>query len=403
MEREARDEARATPWGTAFFPGTARDQPFFLNNCRGMLSILMAENNDVAKPEDPLTCATLGRWLVNPWKFLLPRFQGSEFETITTGDSKDMQSGLMATLAMVGKSMRMMPATAGGRKSFSVREWCEARGRGENPGWLFFTSTKVTAESTRPLKSAVLDNIILSVQAKPTTRGRVPHVWIFLDEVGTALNRLPQLTEGMTNLRKAGATVVLGIHDMPQLEERYDRAANTVMNQAGTLIAFSVNDPTAAKYLQERAGSAEIMRLVENRPMHIFATHRSRSWTPQIVTEPVVMAAEFQNRDPFHGYVIHRGMVLEMETVQPDLPMVAKRTERLIPLVDYTPSVVDPWDLPCPVELDPAEAPCPIDDEPVPAAVAKKVGRPSKTQGQNVLAFAQAPRPDDIGEPVPMD
>jgi hypothetical protein len=390
FEREAPDEAHGLAWGKAFFPGQAREQPFFLDWGRQMFGFLMSRYNEENAPKQPIaqdqtvTCANFAQWLANPLLEIMPRFARSEFATAASPLAKDQQAGLFGQLAKIASIFRMMPASKQDRSVFSVREYCADRLAGKQPGWIFLTSTKMTAEAVKRIHTAIIDTLILGNQARPTTWRKPRHIYFFLDELPTSLDRVPQLMLGITNLRRSGGTVILGIHDMAQMEEKYgEKGAVTVMNQANITIGFGQGDASAAKYLEMKAGHREILRMVETRPLDWWGQRRARSWSTQIVTEPVIMAAEIQGLPPFHGFVIHRGMILPITTDEMPEVIVHKRRERLIPpFVPEMPSI----------ESEENAIPVWEDEDLVPVWVgeeepkeARRRGRPAKVQGVNLF------------------
>ncbi|MGI9070449.1 MAG: type IV secretion system DNA-binding domain-containing protein [Bryobacteraceae bacterium] len=326
LEGEAKDEAQATPWAQAFWPDEPRQQPFFKRHPRAIMAYLLSRYSAFNEPELPATCAALGYWLSMPVeKEILPRLRGTEHAD-SLKRSSDQSQGLKSTLGEIAKPLRMMPATPEGREKFSVREWSRKR-----QGWIFMTSTPLTADALLPLQSAMLDMLILSTQ-NPAERGvKLPKIWFVLDEVAS-LQKLPQLEGGMTKQRASGGTLILGIHDHAQMKKRYgEEGSTTVMAQAGTNIFLQTEDGTAARYVEQFIGHEEIERIQENRPVHIETKHRSRSWTNQTVDSPVVTASEIQALPRFSGYVKQEGKVVQIQVQKLARHVKTKRLERIIP------------------------------------------------------------------------
>ncbi len=144
--------------------------------------------------------------------------------------------------------------------------------------------------------TAIADMAILHTQAEVHDRD-VPRVWMVLDEAAT-MGRIGQLESGMTKQRASGNPIVLGFHDLPQLEQRYgEKGAQTITAQAYTNIIVGTGSDKEALHIEKMIGHEEIDRVTENRPWHLMLFnkgHRARSVTNQITTTAPVTAAEIQ-------------------------------------------------------------------------------------------------------------
>jgi hypothetical protein len=376
FESEAKDEAQATPWGSAFWPELPRSQPFFRNYAKGIFSFLMSRY--------PAPMSTLGYWLAHPEKEVAPKLKGTEFAVATDPKAPQQGAGIWATLGEVSKALRMMPATPEGRRQFSVREFAAKR-----TGWIFMTSDPLTAEALLPLQSAVIDLLILSTQAPPAPGVKLPKVWFVLDELAS-MQRLPQLQSGMTKQRASGNVLILGIHDMAQLKDRYgDNGAVTVTSQAATNIILQTESDKAAAEMAGLIGKEEIERMTESRPAHMMAKHnRSRSWSNQTPTIDPVMGSEVQGVPLFEGWLKQQGKTVKIN-IQP-LPRKTRtcRMERLIPRLEepeQTPAAEDVTPAPIPRKM-PITIPT-RDEEPEPLRLPKKTAK-------------QAPNPNPLTEGI---
>lgn len=330
IEAEAPDEAQATPWALAFWPDEPRQQPFFKKHPRAIFAYLISRYSAFNEPEDPATCSALGFWLTHPRTEVARRISGTEHAVSTDDRARDQAQGLWATLGEIAKPLRMMPQTREDRREFIVRQWSQ-----ERRGWLFMTSTPDTVDALLPLHSAVMDLLILKNQAPAVDAKTLPTIWYIVDEAAT-LQKLPQLESGTTKQRASGNPIVLGFHDMAQLKKRYgDEGAVTIMSQAFTNIILRTGDPAAAKHAEMLIGHHEVERIQENRPVHLLARHRSRSWNNQTVDTPVVSAAEIQGLPRFSGYLLQEGKVVRIKIQKLAQRVRTRRLERLIPPVIF--------------------------------------------------------------------
>jgi hypothetical protein len=133
-------------------------------------------------------------------------------------------------------------------------------------------------------------------------------------------------------------------------------------------------------------GHHEVERIQENRPVHLLARHRSRSWNNQTIDTPVVSAAEIQGLPRFTGYLLQEGKVVRIKIQKLSQRVRSGRLERRIPPVIFREPPRQP-DLP---QVD-TIAPVDDDQELVPApcttAVADECQRsePSHLMADNPL------------------
>lgn len=328
LEEEAKDEAEGTSIGEAFFPDEVDRNPFFRLHPRNMLAYLLAKYSVWNTPEDPATCAKIGLWLAKPLKDeILPRLKGSE-HFISMSRMGDQTQGLQSSLGEVAKPLRMMPRVPEGRKVFSVREYLK-NGR---KGWIFLTSRANVESAIRPLHSALLDMLILGVQSDENRSA--PRTWFMLDEVAS-LKRLPTLTKAAVQLRSSGCVLVLGIHDEPQLQERYgEKGAATIMGQPATNLVFQTEGAGTAQAMAGLIGQTKIERIVENRPVHPTGKHsRGRSWNTQKTDEYEMSASAIQSMPLFDFVLKHQGCIVYGTAPEEVTEVRTRRMEREVPLV----------------------------------------------------------------------
>ena len=362
MEDEAADEPEATPWASSFFPEHPRSQPFFVRKPRAIFAYLMSRYSSYNEPNEPATCARLGAWLSGGEAEILKRVKGTEhYRSLNRGGSttveiSDMSQSLFTTLGEIAKVLRMMPASPEGRRRFSLREWKKNR-----QGCIFLCSEPETQEAVLPLHTAIADMAILHTQAEVYDR-EVPRVWFVLDEAAT-MGRIGQLESGMTKQRASGNPIVLGFHDLPQLEQRYsEKGAQTITAQAYTNVVFGTGSEKEAAHIEKMIGHEEIDRVTENRPWHLMLFnkgHRARSVTNQITTTAPVTASEIQKLPRFNGYMLQEGRVLRFRLKRP-----SKKGALLEPVLRTIPPLIFREE-PESVLTDQSFVVCPVDD-PIP-------------------------------------
>ncbi len=165
---------------------------------------------------------------------------------------------------MVADSLELLPEWEHKRKTFATAEWYTERKR-----WVFLTSAAAYRSKTLPLHAAWLDLFILRMMGYCEDQAAKP-VWFVIDELAS-LNRLPQLHTAVTENRKYGNPVVIGIQGRSQMEKRYGQDAEAMLSQPATKIFLKTSEPRAAKWISEAIGEIEVERLKESRSMGLLA------------------------------------------------------------------------------------------------------------------------------------
>jgi type IV secretory pathway TraG/TraD family ATPase VirD4 len=204
------------------------------------------------------------------------------------------RAGVLSSLNMVADSFELLPEWHGRENTFATSEWYTERKR-----WVFLTSSAAYREKVLPLHSAWLDLFILRMMGyceDPT----VKPVWFVLDELAS-LNKLPQLHTAVTENRKYGNPVVMGIQGRSQMEKRYSQDAEAMLSQPATKIFLKTSEPRAAKWISESIGEIENERLKESRSMGLLRS--KKSFAMEIATKPLIMASEIAGLAPLTGFI----------------------------------------------------------------------------------------------------
>ncbi len=137
-------------------------------------------------------------------------------------------------------------------ESFSIRRWVHD----DSDSWMFITAREAMREALKPVLSLWIDTAIKAVlDLEAIHRERL---WFFIDELPT-LQKLDILKLALTNTRKYGLCVVLGVQDFSQLYEIYGHdLAKTIISGCQTKLLLRVTDGAAAKLLAELMGQAEV-------------------------------------------------------------------------------------------------------------------------------------------------
>ena len=186
------------------------------------------------------------------------------------GDAAVMRErgGVLAALKTAADAFRLLPKEAETERRWSTAEWSKTR-----KGWVFLTSKATTRERLRPLLSLWLDLLVLRVMNEGASTGK--KTWFVLDELGS-LQRLPQLTEAVTERRGLHHPVVLGVPSKAQMEAVYGQETDALLSQAATRIWLKASEPKMAEWISRTIGEVEMERFRGSRGERISSIRRTR-------------------------------------------------------------------------------------------------------------------------------
>jgi hypothetical protein len=191
--------------------------------------------------------AELLGWLSNPTA-IDRMVLGTELAPLIDRTAAPQRAGVLACLNMIAEALRLLPPDDG-RPSFSFRRWAEADA---TRPWLFIGSRPGERDALRPLVSAWLDTSFARLLLH---RGGAP-TWFFVDELPT-LQRLPRLKDALQEAGKYNVRFVLGFQGRAQLEQLYEREAETLMSAPGIRVFLRTKEFAAARWCAENIGMPE--------------------------------------------------------------------------------------------------------------------------------------------------
>lgn len=235
---ECRDSADFDSLAAAQIPMPQSTQdPFWVNAARTIFSTAAFEmRND---PERSIV--KLLRYLLTADLNLIQKYlKGTEAETLVSDKAEKTAVSIKSVLATYLKSLKYV---RDGENSFSIRKWIQ---NDKAKDWLFITSLGDRHETLKPLISSWIDiavNALLSLT--PNSKRRI---WLILDEL-TSLQPLPYLTQTLSESRKFGGCIVIGIQNYAQLAKLYGQdGAREISSLLNTRFMFRQPDPEMAKW-----------------------------------------------------------------------------------------------------------------------------------------------------------
>jgi hypothetical protein len=319
-----RDETAATI-AAAFLPDKEYEKAFFTDGPRRILAHLLKYKSD---------SSDLLKWMSDPDE-IASRVNGTPLAALIDPKAPAQRAGVISSLNMVADSLELLPEydDANG-KTFSTAEWHTERKR-----WVFLTSNPGYREKILPLHSVWLDLFILRMMGDCEDLNAKP-VWFVIDELAS-LNKLPQLHTAVTENRKYGNPVVLGLQGRSQMEKRYGKDAEAMLSQPATKVFFKTSEPRAAKWISDAIGEIEVERLKESRSMGLLRS--KKSFSLEIVTKPLVMASEIAGLDPLRGFIKQENRVVPVRFAlakkrgkQPEF--IERKLPELIPRMKVEPA-----------------------------------------------------------------
>ena len=352
----------ATTMAAAFLPDKEYEKSFFTDAPRRVLAHMLRKEPQVRD---------LLRWMSDPEEIAI-RVKGTPLATLVYPHAPAQRAGVLASLNLVADSLELLPEWAHTRKTFSTAEWHTSRKR-----WVFLTSSPGSREKILPLHSVWLDLFILRMMGGCEDREAKP-VWFVVDELAS-LNKLPQLHTAVTENRKYGNPVVLGLQGRSQMEKRYGQDAEAMLSQPATKIFFKTSEPRAAKWVSESIGEIEVERLRESRSMGLL--HAKKNFAMEIATKPLIMASEIAGLAPLRAFIKQENRVVPVcfrlakkrgrhpEFVERKMPVREPRPEpKPVPQPAATlpviPPVTKPKAVPQVVVSPPTLAPAPLKKQP---------------------------------------
>ena len=215
-------------------------------------------------------------------------------------DPKTERTGMSLKMTVQNQleSFRFLPDTG---EPFSIRRWVHE----DSDAWMFITARESMREALKPVLSLWIDTAIKAVlDLEPIHRERL---WFFIDELPT-LQKLDILKLALTNTRKYGLCVVLGVQDFSQLYETYGHdLAKTIISGCQTKLLLRVTDGAAAKLLADLMGQAEVDEKEETLSYGLNSQRDGVSVSARRSLRDIVLTSEILKLPDMHGYLVIPG------------------------------------------------------------------------------------------------
>lgn len=245
--------------------------------------------------------------------------EGTELAHVIDRKASNQRAGVLGDLALVGKTLKLLPGAEACRRNISLTEWTRTR-----RGWIFITSTQDTRDQLRPLHAVYLDVLMKKLMSVEKSWGQKHPCWIFVDEAH-ALKRLPALTNLLAEGRKYGLKNVLGTQNKSDLETHYGKTAGKMIAASHLKLVFRHNEPESAEWVSKLIGEDETEKPRIGTTATIEAGGRdSVNYTRTTERRAVVSKEQIMALPDLHGYWKYEDAVVAFRIEYKALPQKTK-------------------------------------------------------------------------------
>lgn len=280
---------------SSLIPAPVEDDPFWSLAGRMVLKDVMA----VLGRENRRTNRDLYNAVaMSNLQAMFALLQGTAGETYVDPSTERTGMSLKMTVQNQLESFRFLHDTG---EAFSIRQWVHE----ESDSWMFITARESMREALKPILSLWIETAIKAVlDLDPIHRERL---WFCIDELPT-LQKLDILKLALTNTRKYGLCMVLGVQDFSQLYEIYGHdLAKTIISGCQTKLLLRVTDGAAAKLLSDLMGQAEVDEKEETLSYGLSAQRDGVSVFSRRSMRDLVLTSEILTLPDMTGYLVIPG------------------------------------------------------------------------------------------------
>jgi type IV conjugative transfer system coupling protein TraD len=276
-------------------PDPAASDPFWAHAGRMLLKDVIAVLGKKGRRTNRELYNAIARSKLEDLHKLLQGTAGASYVDPTT---ERTGMSLKMTVQNQLESFRFLPDAG---EPFSIRNWIHE----DSDSWMFITARESMREALKPVLSLWIDTAIKAVlDLEPVHRERL---WFCIDELPT-LQKLDILKLALTNTRKYGLCMVLGVQDFSQLYEIYGHdLAKTIISGCQTKLLLRVTDGAAAKLLADLMGQAEVDEKEETLSYGLSPERDGVSVFARRSMRDLVLSSEILTLPDMTGYLVIPG------------------------------------------------------------------------------------------------
>ncbi len=279
---------------TNLIPLSGHD-PFWINSARTVLTETLKVyarqgSYDIHRVLNSLTVASL--------KDLHQLLKDTKAAPLVDPASEKTALSIRSTLLAAITSLSYLKTT---QSPFSIRQWVQSTDAFDNR-WLFLAMTPEQRDALRSLITAWTSIAVKSLLGRsPNQQNRL---WICIDEL-PSLHKLADLQLCLAEGRKYGAAVILGVQNIPQLEERYGASiTKTMIDLCSTKVLFRAASFEIASSLSRALGEQEIMEVQEGISYGANDVRDGVNLAMIKQLKPIVTAHDLMGLKNLEGYVM---------------------------------------------------------------------------------------------------
>jgi len=279
---------------TNLIPHTGHD-PFWINSARTVLTETLKV---YARQGSYDIQGVLNILTIAPLKDLHQRLQHTKAAPLVDPASEKTALSIRSTLTAAITSLSYVKTT---QAPFSIRQWIQSTDAFDDR-WLFLAMTPEQRDALRPLITAWTSIAVKSLLG--CTPNQDNRLWVCIDEL-PSLHKLPDLQLCLAEGRKYGAAVILGVQNIPQLEERYGSTiTKTMIDLCSTKVLFRAASYEIAVSLSRALGEQEIMDVQEGISYGANDVRDGVSLAMLKHLKPIVTAHDLMGLKNLEGYVM---------------------------------------------------------------------------------------------------
>jgi len=238
----------------------------------------------------------LNHLLKKPLAEIMRYYQETLVSAYVDPSAEKTALGIRATLVSAIQSLKYLNVQKH-KPAFSIRNWITNEAQ---QGCLFFSCLPTQREALKPLMSAWLSVALKSLMSGAEQSGH--RLWFIIDELA-ALNRIPILMPGLSEIRKYGGCIALSFQDSHQLETLYGlQTARTIEALCGTKVIFRLDSHTA-QHMSALFGQQEILESNESISYGVHSTRDGVSLRSDQRTRWLVAPSDLMQLDNFEAYL----------------------------------------------------------------------------------------------------
>ena len=181
---------------------------------------------------------------------------------------------------------------------FSIRRWVNDH---KKTGWLFLMMTPAQRAALRPLLSCWLSVAIKSLMECTPDSQR--NLWFMIDEL-PSVNKLSDLSLCLAEGRKYGACMVLGMQNIPQIENIYGpHVTQSLLDLCSTKVFFRCASFAMAQKLSHLLGTQERKEVQEGISYGANEVRDGVSLHVHVTEKPIIPPYDLMNLPDMSSYV----------------------------------------------------------------------------------------------------